>query len=173
MSQIGITRVEQEVQVDVARLVDAVVNKYGRSRGKLIPMLQEIQSELKYLPRQALEYISGKLGVSLSEVISVATFYHQFRLEPVGDYVFQVCFGTACYLRGASEVYESLKSATRNTRTAVKMTVEKARCFGCCSLAPVVMVINTKTGDKSIYGRLTPSEARKIALKYSTLTRGK
>jgi len=173
MSKIGITRVEHEVQVDVAKLVDTVINKHGRSRGKLIPMLQEIQSELKYLPRQALEYISRKLGVPLSEVISVVSFYHQFRLEPVGDYVFQVCFGTACYLRGASEVYEALKAATGNTRISVEITVEKARCFGCCSLAPVVMVIDTKTGDKSIYGRLTPSEARKIALKYFTLARGK
>jgi len=66
MSKIGITRVEHEVQVDVAKLVDTVINKHGRSRGKLIPMLQEIQSELKYLPRQALEYISRKLGVPLS-----------------------------------------------------------------------------------------------------------
>jgi len=76
-------------------------------------------------------------------------------------------------LRGASEVYEALKAATGNTRISVEITVEKARCFGCCSLAPVVMVIDTKTGDKSIYGRLTPSEARKIALKYFTLARGK
>ncbi|MEM0100435.1 MAG: NAD(P)H-dependent oxidoreductase subunit E, partial [Desulfurococcaceae archaeon] len=80
---------------------------------------------------------------------------------------FQVCFGTACYLRGASNVYEALKLAT----SKVSITVEKARCFGCCSLAPVVMVISTRTGEKYIHGRLNTNDARKIALKYSATIR--
>lgn len=167
MSQVGVSRFEHVIEVDVLNLVETVLSKHGHDRSKLILMLQDIQNELKYLPRRVLELVSNKLSIPVSEIISVASFYHQFRLEPVGDFVFQVCFGTACYLRGASDVYEALKLITGKT----SITVEKARCFGCCSLAPVVMVINTKTGDKNIHGRLNPNDARKIALKYSTMIR--
>lgn len=169
MSQAEVGKLEHEVEANVVELVNAIVAKHGYSRSKLIPILQEIQSVYGYLPRRALELISSKLNIPISEIIAVVSFYHQFRLEPVGDYIFQVCFGTACYLRGASEIYEALRLAT----SEAYVTVEKARCFGCCSLAPVIMVINTKTGNKDIYGRLTPSEARKVALKYSALARKK
>ncbi|MEM0002451.1 MAG: NAD(P)H-dependent oxidoreductase subunit E [Desulfurococcaceae archaeon] len=167
MSRVEISKIEYAIETDVLRLVETIISKHGCNRSKLIPILQDIQNELKYLPRKVLEVVSSKLGVPISDIISVASFYHQFRLEPVGEYVFQVCFGTACYLRGASNVYEALKLAT----SKVSITVEKARCFGCCSLAPVVMVISTRTGEKYIHGRLNTNDARKIALKYSATIR--
>ncbi|MEM3926188.1 MAG: NAD(P)H-dependent oxidoreductase subunit E [Desulfurococcaceae archaeon] len=169
MNQVEIGRIEHIAEIDVSKLVDSIIERHGCHRSKLIPILQDIQGELKYLPRKALELISNKLSIPISEIIAVASFYHQFRLEPIGDYIFQVCLGTACYLKGANDVYEALKLIADKTR----ITVEKARCFGCCSLAPVMMVINTKTGSKDIYGRLNPNDARKIASKYLAITRSK
>lgn len=159
---VSINASELVYRQDVEDIVIKIVERYGRSRSKLIPILQEIQTTFKYLPQRALEIVAEKLGTPLSEVLAVATFYHQFRLEPVGEFVLQVCFGTACYLRGSADIYEALRLATLDQ----PITVEKARCFGCCSLAPVVMVIDASTGEKLIHGKLTPVEARKLAFKY-------
>lgn len=160
--RISTTAFELVYRQDLEDTVNKVVEKHGRSRSKLIPILQEIQGIFKYLPRRALEIVAEKLETPLSEILAVATFYHQFRLEPVGEFILQVCFGTACYLRGSADVYEAIKLAALNH----PVTVEKARCFGCCSLAPVVMVIDTSTGEKLVHGKLTPTEARKLAFKY-------
>ncbi|MEM0244192.1 MAG: NAD(P)H-dependent oxidoreductase subunit E [Zestosphaera sp.] len=153
--------------------VDRVIHKYGVDRSKLINMLQEIQREFHYLPRQSLEALSNKLGIPLSEILNVATFYHQFRLEPLGTYVIHVCFGTACYLKGSPEIYESIKKALNlkereNTTRDGAITVEKARCFGCCSLAPVIMVTSSDESERYVHGRLNIAESKKVALGYRT-----
>jgi len=152
-------------------VVDRVICKYGADRSKLINMLQEIQREFQHLPRQALEMLSVKLGISLSEIINVATFYHQFRLEPVGVYVIQVCFGTTCYLKGSSEIYESMRKVLglrerENTARDGTITIEKARCFGCCSLAPVIMVTSSDGSERYVHGRLNVSEGKRVVLDY-------
>lgn len=154
-------------------VVDKVIYKYGVDRSKLINMLQEIQREFHYLPRQSLEVLSSRLGVSLSEILNVATFYHQFRLEPLGAYVIHVCFGTACYLKGSPEIYESMRRVLglrekRNTTEDGAVTLEKARCFGCCSLAPVIMVTSSDGSERYVHGRLNTSESRKVVLDYRT-----
>lgn len=154
-------------------VVDKVIYKYGVDRSKLINMLQEIQKEFHYLPRQTLEALSSKLGVPLSEILNVATFYHQFRLEPLGAYVIHVCFGTACYLKGSPEIYESIKRALGlkergSTTEDGAITVEKARCFGCCSLAPVIMVTSSDGIERHVHGRLNTAESKKVALGYKT-----
>ncbi|MEM4717512.1 MAG: NAD(P)H-dependent oxidoreductase subunit E [Desulfurococcaceae archaeon] len=162
MTQPGPGKIEELIGVDVLKLIDSVIAKYGSSRDRLIPILQDIQSSLGYLPRPALELVSSKLNVSISEILSVASFYHQFRLQPIGEYLIQVCFGTACYLRGSKELYEAL----RLTLGKSHVSIEKARCFGCCSLAPVIMVVNTQTGEKSIHGRLRSTDIGKITMQY-------
>ncbi|MCS7111593.1 MAG: NAD(P)H-dependent oxidoreductase subunit E [Ignisphaera sp.] len=144
--------------------VDEVLMKYGYDQSKLIAIFQEIQGRLRYLPREVVEYVAQKLRVPLSEVVATITFYHQFRLTPIGEFVFQVCYGTACYLRGASEVYEAIRMALRGEG----ITLEKARCFGCCSLAPVVMVVDTRINERYIHGKLSPQEARKVVMRYLT-----
>lgn len=146
----------------VKQKIDEVLMRYRYDQSKLIAIFQEVQSLLRYLPRDVVEYVAQRLGVPLSEAIATITFYHQFRLSPVGEYIFQVCFGTACYLRGASEIYEAIRMNLRGG----EITLEKARCFGCCSLAPVVMVIDTRSSEKYIHGRLTPQEVRKVVMKY-------
>jgi NADH-quinone oxidoreductase subunit E len=152
-------------------LVRELVSRYGPDRGRLIQILQEVQRAYRYLPRESLEGVARELGVSLSEVLNVATFYHQFRLEPVGKYIAYVCFGTACYLKGSADVYEAMKRAAglgngRSTTEDGALTIEKARCFGCCSLAPVVMVVSSDGTERYVHGRLTPSEARRLISTY-------
>lgn len=152
-------------------IVDKIICRYGINKSKLINMLQEIQKEFYYLPRQTLEALSSRLGVSLSEILNVATFYHQFRLKPLGFYVIYVCFGTACYLKGSPEIYESirkvlgLKEGVSTTEDGA-ITVEKARCFGCCSLAPVIMIKSSDGNKTHVYGKLSMTEGRKVALDY-------
>ncbi|MCX8184771.1 MAG: NAD(P)H-dependent oxidoreductase subunit E [Sulfolobales archaeon] len=157
-------------------VVGEVVSKYGCDRGRLVQILQEIQKTFRYLPRESLEEVSEKLGVSLSEVLNVATFYHQFRLEPVGRYIIYVCFGTACYLRGASEVYEAIRRSAglsngRSTTEDGLLTVEKARCFGCCSLAPVAMVLSSDGSERYVHGKLTPQAGRRLVFNYRSKAR--
>lgn len=167
----AVARGELSVEAPVEEVVKSAIVRYNHDRSKLIAILQVIQSEFQYLPREALKLVSDELGFSLSEVLNVATFYHQFRLEPVGKYVIYVCFGTACYLKGSSDIYNALRSSLgikegMTTASDRSVTVEKARCFGCCSLAPVVMVISSDGLEKYVHGKLTPVDARKIAMTY-------
>jgi len=139
-------------------LVESLVKA---NRGYIIGVLQGIQKAYGYLPRGELEAFSRASGIPLSRIYSVATFYHQFRLDPPGRVTIWVCMGTACHLRGNAENYEYLRNLLKippggTTSRDGLFTVEKARCFGCCSLAPVV-----KIGDKLI-GNADPKKLARI-----------
>lgn len=137
-------------------------------------MLQEIQGVYGYLPREALEELSRLTGIPLVDVITVATFYHQFKLERPGYYIVLVCMGTACHLKGNLDNYEAMKSFLglgryEKTTKDGAISVEKARCFGACSLAPVVMVVSRDGRERYLHGHVTLQEARKIVAKYRAL----
>ena len=163
--------------MDPRLVVGEAISKYGAERHRLIQVLQEVQRAFGYLPRKSLEEVARRLNLSLAEVLNVATFYHQFRLEPVGRYVAYVCFGTACYLRGSPQVYEAMRIAAglnggRSTTEDGALTVEKARCFGCCSLAPVAMVVSSDGLERYVHGKLTPVDARRLVLGYKSRAAG-
>ncbi|MEM3046411.1 MAG: NAD(P)H-dependent oxidoreductase subunit E [Candidatus Bathyarchaeia archaeon] len=145
---------------------------YGKSRTTLIPLLQRVQSELGYLPRWALELVSNHLGINLSTIYGIATFYHQFTLEAPGLHVIQLCMGTACYIRGNSENYSflahllGLEHGAETTKDRL-FTLTKARCLGCCSLAPVMKV------DDHIYGKVDFKTIRSIINTYRAEARRK
>ena len=142
-----------------------MVNAWGKMSGKicsgnLIESLQRIQEKQGFLPRDSLIKLSRDTRSPLSRIFGVATFYHQFRLEPPGKVTIAVCMGTACHLRGNAENYEFLRrflgiGPGRSTSDDGLFSLEKARCFGCCSLAPVV-----KIGDMLV-GKATPRELQK------------
>jgi len=162
---------KDEVQ-SVESIVQSVVKSYGRSRRALIPALQRIQDSLGYLPRWSLRLASNHLKVPLSTVYGVATFYHQFSLEPPGEYVIQICMGTACHIRGNSENYAfllNLLGIGPNEKTSKDglFTVLKVRCLGCCSLAPVMKV------NDDIYGKVDFKKIRKIISRYRSAARVK
>lgn len=126
----------------------------------LIPILQRIQDAYGYLPRDVIERLSERTGIFVTQIMGVATFYSQFRLQPMGEHTIRVCFGTACHVNGAEAIAEALcdelKIPLGGTTPDGKFTLESVACLGCCSLAPVMMI------DSEAYGRLTPDKARNI-----------
>ncbi|HBK67003.1 MAG TPA: NADH-quinone oxidoreductase subunit NuoE [Firmicutes bacterium] len=135
--------------------VNEIINRLGKSRSALIPILQEVQEEYRYLPEEILTYIAMAMGLAPASVFGVATFYAQFSLEPKGKYVIKICDGTACHVRGSDPVKEAIKkrvNLTGNKKTTedLRYTVETVSCLGACGLAPVVMI------NDQIYGQMTP-----------------
>jgi NADH-quinone oxidoreductase subunit E len=147
-------------------VVDRVAEGLGDVRGALIPMLQQVQAEIGYLPPEVMDRIAERSGVPAARVFGVASFYSQFRLEPVGKHIIRVCQGTACHVQGAVAITEAicdeLGVEEGGTTTDGRFTVEPVACLGCCSLAPVIMI------DEDTYGRLTPDEARKVVANYGS-----
>lgn len=130
----------------------------------LIPVLQEIQDQLHYLPEPALREVARRLDVPLTEVFHVATFYNCFTLEPVGRHLVQVCLGTACHVRGAPRVLDrllrELKLGAPGTTNDFDFTLRPVRCVGCCGLAPVVRV------DANTHPHLTQAKVPGLLKKY-------
>lgn len=136
------------------------VYHYEPNPSSLIPLLQKTQETFGYLPKEALEEISRYLKVPLSRVYGVATFYAQFRFEPLGKYVIKICHGTACHVNGAVNISQAIREEVGieegQTTPDGLITLERVACLGCCSLAPVIMI------NEKVYGKLTPDKVRKI-----------
>ncbi len=130
------------------------------SPSALIPLLQEIQARHGYLPEEGLRELAKRLGIPVSRVYGVATFYAQFSLNPRGEHLIRICKGTACHVQGAEAIIDRLKGelGLEHGKPGFdgKVTLEVVRCVGCCSLAPVMMV------DGVTYGRLSPQRAVEI-----------
>ena len=142
---------------DPVEIIDAIVRKHSVDRGATIPILQEIQQTFGYIAPEAITRISDLTGIPESEIYSIATFYAQFRLQPVGKYIISVCHGTACHLAGAEKISDAFEHATGakagGTSEDGLFSLEKGACLGCCSLAPVVNFNNETharvTADKA------------------------
>ncbi len=154
--------------MDTARL-NEIVGRYPSREGKILGILEQVQREFGYLPKDVLKYLAKRLEVPLSELYSLATFYSFFTLEALGEHVVTVCMGTACHVKGAPELVTTLKrllgvevdEATKDgkfllTTEDKQFTVTSARCFGACSMAPVLRV------DNKIFGYVTPDRIRAI-----------
>ena len=140
------------------------IEEHKSQPGALMPVMQKAQEIFGYLGEEIQICISDNLGVPMTEIYGVATFYSQFALEPKGENVVSVCLGTACYVRGAQSVLDELSKELNvpvgKTTPDGKFTLQATRCLGCCGLAPVMMI-----GDE-VYGRLTPSDVAGIVAKY-------
>ena len=132
-------------------------------QGILIPALQAVQEKLGYLPKVAMEEIGQVAGVSANTVYGVTSFYSQFRFIKPGEHMVKVCLGTACHVRGAMGIIDSLKREIGidpgQTTPDEKFTLEEVRCFGSCALAPVMVV------DEEVYGNVTTTKAKDIVEK--------
>jgi NADH-quinone oxidoreductase subunit E len=150
---------EEQEQVDV-NLLDSLIEKYKDKKGNLIPLLQGTQDIFGYIPHEAFEKISSEVGIELSDMYGVVTFYAQFRLNPVGKHIIKVCHGTACHVQNANAITDALKESLKindgETTEDGMFTLESVACLGCCSLAPVMMI------DNDTYGKLTGGQAVKI-----------
>ncbi len=130
-----------------------VIDNYKDLPSNLIPVLQEIQDEIGYLPPEAQTFVSRELGVPLSTIYGVITFYSQFSTSPKGKYVIHVCDGTACHVRGSNPIIEAIEKilgVTEENRTTddLLFTLERVSCVGACGLAPVVVI------NKKVYGEV-------------------
>jgi NADH-quinone oxidoreductase subunit E len=141
-------------------LIDHLIKKYKGKPGNMIPLLQGTQALYGYIPKEAFIKISAETGLNLSDMYGVATFYAQFRLNPVGKIIIKVCHGTACHVQNADSISDAIREALKikdgETTPDGLFTLESVACLGCCSLAPVMMI-----GDDT-YGKLTGRGAVKI-----------
>ena len=141
-----------------------VIEEYKGQEGPLMPILHKAQEIYGYLPLEVQNYIAEQLGIPITDIYGVATFYSQFTLKPKGKYKIGICMGTACYVKGAQKVLDKLQEVLNikvgDSTDDGKFTLEATRCLGACGLAPV-MVINDQ-----VYGRLPPNDIEGIIAKY-------
>jgi NADH-quinone oxidoreductase subunit E len=145
-----------------------IIDRYDRDPQKLIPILQAVQDEYRYLPEEVLTYVATTLGLPPARVFGVATFYAHFSLEPKGKYVIRMCDGTACHVKRSMPILEAVRarlglSDKKQTTHDMLFTVETVACLGACGLAPV-MVINDE-----VHGLMNPDTA--VALVEAIVTR--
>lgn len=140
---------------------DEIIQHYGRKPASLIPIMQDIQEEFRYLPGELLTYVAGEIGITKAKAYSVATFYENFSFDAKGKYVIKVCDGTACHVKKSMPVLEALYkklglSEKKKTTDDMMFTVETVSCLGACGLAPTMMV------NEDVYPRMTPEAAEKL-----------
>jgi len=152
---------QQTINLDAVR---EILSRHKDTKGALITVLQEIQEAYGYLPRPALSEVSSAMGVPLSKIFGVVTFYAQFHLKPRGKHVIRVCLGTACHVRGGERMLEKvgeiLGIGPGETTDDQKFTLERVACLGACGLAPALMI-----GDQT-YGRLTGKRVEELIKQY-------
>ena len=140
---------------------DEIVDKYGGDKSALIQVLLDIQRENRWLPKDALKSVSQRLGVPLSQIYHISTFYKAFSLTPKGRHSVSVCLGTACQVRGAprliDRVIETLKIKPGETSTDMRFSLATVNCLGCCALGPVMVV------DGEYYSKPSAKEIEQIA----------
>ncbi|QSH41924.1 NAD(P)H-dependent oxidoreductase subunit E [Lentisphaerota bacterium ZTH] len=147
--------------VDHLAAVNKILEKYDFDEAKLIPILQEVQEEYKYLSKDVISYVANSLDIPPAKVYGVATFYAHFSLKPKGKYIFKLCDGTACHVKKSHSILEALYnklelSEDKNTSDDMLFTVETVSCLGACGLAPVMVV------NEEVYGQVTPQKAEEI-----------
>lgn len=138
--------------------VCAILDKHQRDAARLIPILQEVQEEYRYLPEEVMTFVATALDLPPARVYGVATFYAHFALEPKGRHVIRLCDGTACHVKQSEPILRALQrrlGLTDQTRTTPDMlfTIEVVSCLGACGLAPVVVI------DDEVHGQVTPEQA--------------
>ena len=143
---------------------DEIIAMHGNKPSALIPIIQDIQSEYRYLPPELLSYVADQIGITEAKAFSVATFYENFSFEPKGKYVIKVCDGTACHVRKSTTILERIYSELGLSKDKVTtedmlFTVETVSCLGACGLAPVLTV-----NDK-VYPSMTPDDAAQLLQK--------
>lgn len=150
---------KDQMIIDRSRL-DSIIDKNGVEEGSLISILHDIQTECRYLPSEALEYVAMRLNVPKVQVFGVATFFKTFTLKPRGKQLIHVCMGTACHVRGSQNVLEELERKldikVGDTTSDGKYTLETVNCVGACALGPVVVK------NEEYHGQMSPLKVERI-----------
>lgn len=146
------------------RKTDEIIAHYGAKASSLIPIMQDIQVEYRYLPGELLTYVAQEIGITEAKAFSVATFYENFSFEAKGKYIIKVCDGTACHVRKSTPVLEALYkelglSQKKHTTEDMLFTVETVSCLGACGLAPTLMV------NDDVHAAMTPEKVVELVEK--------
>ena len=153
-----------EKRSEAFKELQPTLDKYAGVKGSLITILQKAQEIYGYLSKDCINHIADATGIKPAKIYGVATFYAQFRLEPIGKYLLMMCQGTACHVNGSESIYETvceeLGIKDGETTEDNVFTINNVACLGCCSLAPVMMV-RSSDGDET-YGNLTKDSVRAI-----------
>jgi bidirectional [NiFe] hydrogenase diaphorase subunit len=147
------------------KIVDATMRRVGQNSRGLIETLHSVQEAFGYLDEIALRYVALSLRVPLSRAYGVATFYHFFTLKPAGEHTCVICLGTACYIKGAPQLFDAVKQelgiAPGETTADRKVSLLSARCLGSCGLAPAVVY------DNEVAGKVTPVQLKQQLAKWN------
>jgi NADH-quinone oxidoreductase subunit E len=141
--------------------VFTILEKHGRKPSRLVPILQAVQEEYRYLPEEVLTYVATALDVSPARVFGVATFYSHFAIQPKGKHIIRLCDGTACHVKDSVPILDAIRKrlkleGKKNTTDDMLFTVETVACLGACGLAPVVVV------NDQVHGQMTPEHGVKL-----------
>jgi NADH-quinone oxidoreductase subunit E len=146
------------------QVLERILESHPKDPGAIIQVLLDIQNELYYLPKEALQRVSEHLQVPMSRIYNLATFYKAFSLLPKGKYPISVCTGTACHVQGAMKIMQQIERELNikegQTTEDKKFNLESVRCLGCCGLAPVVTI------GKNLHGKVPPSKVQKLLKQY-------
>ncbi len=144
--------------------VDEIIDRYPAQQRVLIQLLLDMQTDLNWIPKEAVLHISERLQIPLSQIYRVASFYKAMSLTPRGKHVVNVCLGTACHVRGGprimDKVEESLGIKAGETTPDMRFTLERVNCLGCCAMGPVVLV------DRDYQGKMTPAKVKEVLESY-------
>jgi len=160
-----------EEQAKIRQETKQTINRFGRKRGNLIPILQKVQERLGYLPREAMAEIAEFLKIPEIDVYGVVTFYNQFRLNPPGRHSIRVCLGTACHMKGGYITLDAWKRRLEinagETTPDREFDLDTVACVGCCTMAPVTVV------DNKPEGKVEPTKVDGILLAFEHEREGK
>jgi NADH-quinone oxidoreductase subunit E len=144
--------------------IDQIIDKHNGEASSLIQILLDLQSHNNWLPKEALQRVSQKLNVPITRVQHIATFYKAFSVVPKGRHKVHICMGTACHVRGATRVLDTVQESTGikpgETDLDLKFSLETVNCLGCCALGPVLEV------DGKVHGKMTPGETADVLKSY-------
>ena len=146
--------------VDVKEKLTGIFSRFNGKKEELIPILQETQTQFRFLPEEAMREISRFLRIPESTIYGVSTFYSQFKLKPLGRKIVKICRGTACHVRGGGKILDEVEKRlgiqAGETTEDLEWSLETIACFGSCALAPVMVI------DDVVYGRMTTSRVKDI-----------
>jgi NADH:ubiquinone oxidoreductase subunit E len=153
-----------DLEADQLEEIERIIGDRGKEQGSIVPALQDINARYRWLPPGAVRRLSEVLGLPLARVLRIATFYNMFSFEPRGKHLIKVCLGTACHVKGAARILDSLSRELEvqvgGTTKDRRFTLEAVRCLGCCGLAPVVTV------NDDVHGKMSAGEFLKVLDRY-------
>lgn len=157
---------EEIQEIDLAA-ANKIIDKYQDMQGALMPVLQAIQEAYGYVPEETVHLVAERLNVYASQIYGVLTFYAQFHMEPRGKYIVRICMGTACHVKGAGRLGDTLTDRLgighAETTEDLMFTVENVACLGACGMAPVIMV------NDDTFGAVSVAKIDEIVAKYRSL----